>query len=231
MERFSQTKMKVAIALVGALVGTSAGAATIQNGNFETGNFNPVADETIELNPGDTDLAGWTILTDDIAWIGAGNPWGLSASNGNRFIDLTGFSDTAPMAGVSQDIATDANSKYKLVFDLGSSARYNAPIGVEVNVGGISQDFNTTNVTGIDIWETFILEFTATSSVTTLTFLGIKGFQYVGLDNISILGLPENGTTPGTTPVPVPASALLLFSALVGLRRFKATRAANVGTV
>ena len=62
-------------------------ANLLQNGSFETGNFVPIADDTMPLSLGATDMTMWTVIAADLAWIGPSNPFSLSASDGNYFLD------------------------------------------------------------------------------------------------------------------------------------------------
>ena len=39
----------------------------------------------MSLPIGSTAISGWTTVGDTLAWIGTGNPWGLTANDGARF--------------------------------------------------------------------------------------------------------------------------------------------------
>jgi len=75
----------------------------------------------MSLPVGSTAITGWASVGDTLAWIGTGNPWGLSANDGARFLDLTDFAAGAPFGGVVQTVATSPGASYVLSFDLGSS--------------------------------------------------------------------------------------------------------------
>jgi hypothetical protein len=173
-------------------------ANLIINGSFESGNFVPNAQNTMVLAIGDTDIAGWTVQNASLAWIGPSNPFGLTASDGSYFLDLSGYHDSAPYGGVlqSQTIATTIGAQYRVTFDIGTDPQYDsAPVGVQVTAGSSSALFTSTPLNP-NQWETFNFDFTATSTATSLSLVGQAGTdeKYVGLDNVSFREVPEPGT-------------------------------------
>lgn len=196
-------------------------ANLVVNGSFEDGNLVPLPANqgTMILVPGQTNLTGWNILPDTIGWLENGHPFrDLLASDGIRFLDLTEFPAGAPFGGVSQDINTIAGGTYDLSFDLGSSTDYgNVPSAITVTAGATSRTFTSAQPTETNEWTTFSLQFAALSATTTISFLGAAGFQYIGLDNISVLG-------QGPSAVPVPAAVWLFGTALIVLVGFSKRR-------
>jgi hypothetical protein len=184
-----------------------AHSATIVNGSFEDGIFAPVAQDTQTLNAGDMTITGWTIISDEVAWIGPGNPFGVSASDGQKFLDLTDFQDAPPFGGVSQTISTVAGEDYILSFDLGSSAAAGLISEINVTAGSAMGTFSTSNVSSNNFWETIDFAFTATGASTDLSFVGNDGDRFIGLDNISI--------RTAASAVPLPTGGLLLLSGLL----------------
>ena len=178
----------------------------ITNGSFEnTTGFVGNGDDTMTLGPGSTTMQGWTVTTNDLAWIGPTNDFNLTASNGGYFLDLTGYSDNAPYGTVTQTITTTPGARYALTFDLGSSAEYGLPDAITASAGATSQTF-TSSSPGLNQWQTETLDFTAGGPSTVITLAGASGQYYIGLDNVSVDGVPE------------PASWALLVSgvAMVG---------------
>ena len=187
------------------------------NGSFEFGNFVPVADDTMPLAVGATDMTGWTVQNGALAWIGPANPFGLTASDGSFFLDLSGYHDNAPYAGVvqAQTISTTIGAQYRLSLDIGTSPPYNtAPVSVLVTAGSASTTF-TSNPLIVNQWEPFVFEFIATSANTTVSFDGQANTSqsYIGLDNASIVLIPE----PSTLTL-IAGPGLLVFAAW---RRFR----------
>ena len=192
----------------------SSQANLITNGSFENGNFvdNGISltDNTMELGAGATDITGWTVTTTSIAWIATPNPFGLTGSAGSsRFLDLTGY-HTEPYGGVaaSTAITTVIGQQYRLGFDLGSDPTYNTSNPVlQVSGTDISPvNFTATTIGSPNHWDSFSLVFTASSTSIVLSFAGIappNGQNYVGLDNISLVVVPETTT--------IIAGALLLL--------------------
>jgi hypothetical protein len=188
---------------------TGLSQAAAVNGSFELGNYLPPGNDTMTLLPGSADISGWTVHTDRIAWIGPDNPWLLSASDGDYFLDLTDYSTGAPFGGLSQEVITRAGQMYEVTFDLGGSDRWGRPSALQVSVGGTSQIFTNSTTEGISEWDSFSMCFTAESDLTTLSFVGVTGHQYIGLDNVAV------------NPVPVPGAAWLFGSALAFLVGFQ----------
>lgn len=201
------------IAVFGVAVPSHANL--LQNGSFEIGNFVPNADDAMLLPVSATDMTGWTVVANSLAWIGPSNPFGLSASDGSYFLDLSGYHDNAPYGGVEQTIPTIIGDQYQLSLDLGSSTTYNTgPVSVLVTAGSASTTFTSTPTVN-NGWDLFIFDFIATSSSTTISLIGQASINesYIGLDNVSVVPIPE----PGTFAL-FAGSGLL---ALVGWRRFR----------
>lgn len=192
--------------------GAAAHANLLVNGSFEAGAFVNQGNDTMSLGPGSTAITGWTVVNDTTAWIGPANPFGLSASDGGFFLDLTNYEPGAPFAGMSQTIATVPGATYSLAFDLGSSIAWGAPASIIASAAGASQGF-TSPPTGIDVWTQEIMQFVATSATTTVLLQGASGFQYIGLDNAVVECIRD--CTGGT--VPEPATLALLGLGLAGL--------------
>jgi hypothetical protein len=166
---------------------------------------------------GSTVITGWTIVTDTTAWIGATNPFGLTASDGNFFLDLTNYQAGAPFAGVSQVITTTPGATYVLSFDLGGSTFWGRPDSLTASAAGTSQTFTTPATGTNDDWYHHSMQFIASSSSTTVTFQGAAGIHYIGLDNTSV--------ELGSSSVPEPGTLALLGLGLAALglsRRRKA---------
>lgn len=204
--------------LVALLIAPAAGANLVSNGSFEDGSFSeniPAAGPKVMLVPStssaisDWIVVGSGVIADGLAWGENGNSAGLLASEGSRFLDLTGFEDGGRY-GVTQDIATEVNKIYELAFDLGSSNAYEIPVAIEASVAGISSIFTST-ANGVSQWERVSLQFIALSGSTQISLLGSTGREYIGLDNVSVL---EIGA------IPIPAAFWLFGSALIALAGF-----------
>lgn len=176
---------------------SAAQANLLNNGSFESGAFNPPGSATMTLAAGSTAISDWTVSSDFAAWIGTGNPWGLSASDGARFLDLTDYSFGAPFGGVQQSVTTTVGATYRLSFDLGSSSAWGRPSAILASAAGTSTTFTSPSTGGNDTWERATLDFVATSAFTTISLRGAVGQNYIGLDNADVSfvsGVPEPGT-------------------------------------
>ena len=191
----------------------AASAALVTNGSFEDGILTSTGSQgTMTLPVGSTTMPGWTVINDLIAWIESPNPWSLSASDGDRFLDFTDFADRPPFGGVQQDIVTVVGQTYTLSFDLGTSTQWTLSSGITASAAGVSATFEDT-ATGLDQWNRHSLAFTANSPSTTISLVGSTGLRYIGLDNVTV------------QPVPIPAAVWLFGSALVGLGAVKRKKA------
>jgi len=198
-----------ATVLAGLLLSGAAQAATVTNGSFEdTTGFSSAGhpgDDTDSLGSG---LPGWTIVNHNVAWIGPSNPFGLAASDGHYFLDLTDYSTGAPYGGVVQTISTVFGQHYELSFDLGSSSNYGTPAAITALVGITAQTFTST-LGGTSNWEREVLSFIADGTSTTIILAGASGSNYIGLDHVSV------------SATPLPGSVLMFLTAMVplGFRR------------
>src|SRR5438876_901421 len=89
-----------------AVVGWSSAARAdlLANGSFDTGTYVFGGDGGADLAPGSTAITGWTVVTNHVAPLKAGNVYGIipQGCNGQVSLDLQGYSDGSPYGGVSQ---------------------------------------------------------------------------------------------------------------------------------
>jgi hypothetical protein len=198
----------LACALLFAL---NANANLLTNGSFEDGSFVNQGSETMVLTLGSTVMSGWTVSNDQLAWIDTGNPWGLSAQDGNRFLDLTSYSAGAPFGGVTQTVATTPGDMYSLSFYLGSyTASWGGPpMSITAAAAGTSQTFTVSTTSTSSTWTPFSMQFTANSATTAVSLTGAAGFNYIGLDNVNLDDLGGGGGS-----VPEPATYALIPAGL-----------------
>ena len=166
--------------------------------------------DTMSLAAGSTVITGWTVVTDTTAWIGPTNPFSLSANDGDFFLDLTNYQLGSPFAGMSQVIATTPGATYALSFDLGGSNRWGRPDAITASAAGTSATFTSPLTGTINDWQHVSMQFTASSSATTVLLQGASGLNYIGLDNASV----DFVSGP---PVPEPGTLALLSLGLAGL--------------
>ncbi len=197
-------------ALAAALLTAPAAQANLlTNGSFESGAFINQGNDTMSPGAGSTVITGWTVITDVTAWIGPSNPFGLLASDGSYFLDLTNYQTGAPFAGVAQTIATVAGATYSLSFDLGGSTYWGRPDSIVASAAGNSMTFTTPATGTNNDWYHEAMPFVATSTSTTITLQGASGIQYIGLDNAVVEFV--------SGPVPEPGTWALLTAGLLSI--------------
>jgi hypothetical protein len=198
----------------------AAHANLLVNGSFESGAFVNQGNDTMSLAPGSTAITGWTVITDTTAWIGPSNPFGLTASDGSYFLDLTDYPAGAPFAGVSQSIATTPGATYALTFDLGASNFWGRPSAIIASAAGTSAAFTSgpaSATTPNNDWYHELMQFVATSTTTLISLQGSAGFQYIGLDNVSVELVSGPGTPRVGVPEPQTWTLMLAGLAAVGV--------------
>jgi len=137
---------------------------------------------------------------------------------GGYFLDLSGYHDNTPYGGVlqSQTIATTIGTPYRLTFDIGTDPLYDtAPVSVQVTAGSASAIFTSTPLNP-NQWQSFNLDFIATSANTSISLVGQAGTneKYIGLDNVNLMIIPE----PSTLTL-FAGAGLLVFAAWRRLRK------------
>ena len=200
-----------ALSAAALLLGSpNAQAGLIVNGSFEQ----PVlsAGEYRDVAGGDsTTITGWTVLGNDVglvqnAFSEPGNGMTqFNAQAGLNSLDLTGSANSGPTDGIQQTVATTPGQQYALSFYVGraqssnGSSIYQGPATIRLSInGGSAVSFTNTDTPtpGFMDWQNFNTIFTAATSSTTIAFLNgtPTGTNEAGLDNVSVVGVPEPGT-------------------------------------
>ena len=201
--------------------GTYAAPIAVVNSSFESGTFVNDGNGTDVLPVGSPAITGWTVFNDQLAWIISPNPWDLSAQDGNAFLDLTAYPTGAPFGGVQQTLTTTAGNLFQVDYYLGTyTARWGGPpVSILASAAGAGETCTVNSASTQSTWTLCTMNFVATGGTTVLSFLGTAGFQYIGLDNVSV-----NDLGPTTQPVPEPTSVILLGSGLALLARRRSRR-------
>src|SRR5262249_16727182 len=141
---------------------------------------------------GSTVIPGWTTRQAELGWVDNQNTFTAFTPFGAHHLELTGYHDGLPFAGVSQTISTVPDQTYRLSFALGSNADYPRAAGlkaVSVCAGSTAAilTFVPTNTSGSQ-WETVSTTFTALADSTEIVINGlISSGNYLALDNVSVV--------------------------------------------
>lgn len=214
-------KRNTFLTLIGLGLAAQAQANLLTNGSFEQGVLVAGPGGYALVAQGSTNITGWTITHGlPLGYVGSPNTTALTASDGSRFLDLTGESQNVnERAWIQQSVATVVGGVYQLSFDLGSSAQYGLPAEIDVSTAASLpvQSFISTS-SGLNVWQHEVMRFVAVDTQTTLVLAGSHGQSYIGLDNVAldVISLPP--------PVPEPAVWALWVSGLLVLLRLDAQR-------
>jgi Protein of unknown function (DUF642) len=193
----------LALGLAAAGAQAAAQANLLVNGSFEAGNFVPDAQGVQDIGiGGPAPMTGWSTFVGDVFWIGNGNAYGLTASDGSLHMSL--YDPFRPLVGVGsvqQTVASTPGTVYEVSFDLGSAAGFPGPVGVQVQAAGFAATFFASGTAAMN-WEHHSWRFTANDTHTVIAFVGQFGPGYVmgdrgyiGLDNtaLRVSAVPEPG--------------------------------------
>jgi choice-of-anchor C domain-containing protein len=180
----------VAVCLFAA---SPAHANLLTNGSFENGVGAPSSSFSTLFSP-NTDITDWAVTGGSIDWIA--DYW--QPSDGNHSIDLDGLFQAGTLV---TSFATTMGQTYRVSFDLAGNPDNGDPIKhLEVTAGAGSQTytFDTTGHShGSMGWETQTFDFTATSTLTSLSFISQDDPTSAfgpALDNVSVDAVPEPAT-------------------------------------
>lgn len=228
MKNFNTSAKLLAGAVLVASVGAAGAMNIVQNPSFELGNFDSlggigISGVTGVGGPGRTNqIMNWTVTNGSLIWLQngyAGNTGPLMADTGVRFLDLTALTaDPLAYASINQVLNTTINTVYELKFSVGSSNAINgAPFSntiIDVTAGSFFQSVNIGLPTQPNRWDPITVQFTSDAVLTnlSLTFKGIQGDAYIGLDSVSVTAVPE------------PTSIAMLFAGLAAVGTVVARR-------
>ncbi len=198
----------------------AGGDNLVRNGSFETGNFVDDPAEHLVIGPnckmlcgGSSALSDWHVFRqpvtdgqscdsakDAICWWQSPNAFQITAEEGQRAVDLTGFSGrpARQFGRVQQNVNTQLGELYELSFEIGSSSTFPPPtpsrIGIFVKIVGVSNGemLFEVPITDVSHWDRHTMRFRAGDRTTTIIFSGSNpiasgnGGDYVGLDNVSL---------------------------------------------
>ena len=122
-----------------------------------------------------------------LIWAGNG-AYGLTAYPGTTdFLDLTGNLDQQPDFGVEQTITTVPGQTYALTFEVGVSLYYDpGVVAVSVMAGNLNTTVTGLAATGTSTWDPVTIDFTATSTASTILIQGDSPGEYIGLDDVAV---------------------------------------------
>jgi Protein of unknown function (DUF642)/PEP-CTERM motif len=173
-----------------------ASANLVTNGGFEDGT-------TVNYN-----MVDWSGIG---AFQASSGDYGHVSHGGNFY---AGFGWVGRLGSITQTLATTPGQQYDLSYYFASDGYFTNQFVTTVG-GNVLFDQSNIPFQG---WTLYDYVFTATSSLTDLTFSGRDDPAWLALDDVSV-------TPVGGTPAPEPATMLLLGLGLVGLagarRKFK----------
>ncbi len=185
-----------------ALASASPAGAQIINGGFEDGTF---GDGSVRfISPGDTALPGWTVNENPVFWYTSGyeppNPLtliGVEPHTGNLAINLADGS--VRTVSLEQPIDLLPGQEYQVSYWVGNYSANPGPVSISVTItDGTSNTIfvgTAPATTEPSAWQQFTFPFIIRDGTSnTISFSEIGGAYYAGLDDVSIVAVPEVST-------------------------------------
>lgn len=188
----------------------------IQNGSFEiyakdTGTWSTPGIVDFDLDVGNMDITGWTVINGKIDYIQHYVPYTWQAADGERSLDLCGSPGSG---GVSQTFSTDIGATYEVRFYMSGSPmtgwsgedQPNKTLRVQAagQLADFAFDVSAEQNSYEDMkWKPCTFQFVADSNSTTLEIFSTMDSVKIGpvIDNISVVPVqdwPIAGTYTGT---------------------------------
>jgi len=211
---------------------SSAHANLITNGGFEDGAFGDGSVRTIK--PGDTALSGWAVNDNPIDWYAKGyepnplKPIGVGPHSGNLAVNMCDGSVSVLCDGsvrpvsISQTFAVLPFIEQQVTFWVGNYSGNGGPVSIGVTITDgtsntilLSETATARATDSNSSWQEFTFSYISRipdGTSNTILFSEIGDNVYVGLDDVTVVAVPEASTW---------ALALLGFAGLgmAGIRR------------
>jgi hypothetical protein len=210
------------------LASVSPAAAQIINGGFEEGAFGDGSVREVPRNDSTT-LPGWTVNDNPVAWYTNGyeppnalKQIGVATHTGNLAMNLGDGS--VRVVSISQRFTVPPFIEQQVSFWVGNYSANGGDVSIRVTVqDGTSNTLLLAEAkapaTDLDsTWQQFTYSFIPDGSSNTISFSELGAAAYAGLDDVTVIAVPEPSTW---------ALALLGFAGLgmLGVRRKRVTPA------